>query len=259
MFDTARALAIPFMAGSSVPLAERRPALEIPPGSRFQSAVSIHGGPVESYDIHGLEVLCSMVEDRKGGEAGVRSVEFLSGAGLWSAAERGAWSIELADAAMAAELGPGTPSLRKLLEQPAFQAPPHGILVTFADGLRAMVLKVGSSSTRWNFAARLADRSRLAATSFYVGPWQNRNLFKALSHAIQTHFRERRAPYPVERTLLTTGVLDAAMDSRQQNRPIDTPHLAIRYTPRDFRAMRENGESWKIITEGTPEPPGIAR
>src|SRR5436305_380678 len=91
---------------------------------------------------------------------------------------------------------------------------PHGILVTYRDGLRAVMLKVGSSSTRWNFACRLEGEESPRATSFYVGPWDNRCLFKALSHAIQTHFRERRPPYPVERTLLTTGILDAAMDSR---------------------------------------------
>ena len=96
------------------------------------------------------------------------------------------------------------------------------------------------------------------ATSFYVGPWENRNLFKALSHAIQTHIREKRAPYPVERTLLVTGMLAAAMDSRfEQHKLVPTPHLNITYQPRDFRAMREMGASWKIITEDLPQPIGI--
>ncbi|HHK42149.1 MAG TPA: hypothetical protein ENJ50_07005, partial [Planctomycetaceae bacterium] len=85
--------------------------------------------------------------------------------------------------------------------------------------------------------------------------WNNRNLFKALSHAIQTHFRRREAPYPVERTLLVTGILDAAMDSRvQSGKWLETPHLAWRYTPKDFRAMREMGATWKRIPPGTPEP-----
>ena len=95
-------------------------------------------------------------------------------------------------------------------------------------------------------------------TSFYVGPWQNRNLFKALAHAIQTHFRDRRAPYPVERTLLTTGALAAAMDSRfEGGRALDTPHLYVAYKTRDFYKMRELGASWKMITEDLPEPKGI--
>ncbi len=81
-----------------------------------------------------------------------------------------------------------------------------------------------------------------------------------LSHAIQTHFRQGQAPYPVERTLLTTGVLDAAMDSRlASGRLIQTPQLAVAYAPRDYRAMREMGATWKIITEDTPEPEGIEK
>src|SRR5262249_18192260 len=95
------------------------------------------------------------------------------------------------------------------------------------------------------------------ATSYYVGPWQNRNLFKALSHAIQTFFRARKAPYPVERTLLVSGILDAAMDSRLAGKRVDTPQLDVAYAPVDFRAMREMGPPWKTITEDMPAPPGI--
>ena len=107
---------------------------------------------------------------------------------------------------------------------------------------------------------RLPHRGRATTTvcRFYVGPWQNRNLFKALSHAIQTHFREGESPYPVERTLLTTGIVAAAMDSRfESGRALETPHLDVAYAPKDFRAMREMGASWKIITEDVPQPPGI--
>jgi hypothetical protein len=259
MADTARRLKVPLMAGSSVPLAERRPPLELSEGSVLRSAVSIHGGPLESYDFHGLEVLQSLVEARRGGETGVAEVRFLDGEALWEAAEAGLWSPSLADAAMAAELGPGKPPIRELLRTPPFErVPPHGILVTYRDGLRAIVLKAGSSSTRWNFACSLEGHASPRATSFYVGPWDNRCLFKALAHAIQVHFRDRRGPYPVERTLLTTGVLDAAMDSRSRGgRPVETPHLAIAYQPADFRALREMGATWKILTPDTPQPRGI--
>ena len=74
MYDTAKRHQIPFLAGSSVPLAQRRPALDLPNDLAMEEAVSIHGGPLESYDFHGLEVLQSMVEHRKGGETGIRSV-----------------------------------------------------------------------------------------------------------------------------------------------------------------------------------------
>ena len=264
MYDTARSLKIPFMAGSSVPLAQRRPPMEIPRGARITEAVSIHSGPVESYDFHGLEVLQAMVEFRHSAERGVSQVQFLQGDALWKTASDGLWSPELAQAALATDVPVPNASAPDLIRPPRNSdsvAPfvHHGILVRYRDGLRAIVLGVGTGGgIKWHFGCRIAGEPNPRLTSFYVGPWQNRNLFKALAHAIQAHFRERRAPYPVERTLLTTGALAAAMDSRfQGGRLVNTPHLAIRYKARDFRPMREMGETWRILTEDIPQPPGI--
>jgi hypothetical protein len=260
MVDTARAMHMPLMAGSSVPLAERRPPLELPAKAGIEQAVSIHGGGVESYDFHALEVLQSLVEARHGGETGVDQVQFLTTDALWKAAEEGQWSVDLATAAMAAELGADHDLTRHVASRGkhAPDTPTHGILLHYRDGLSAMALKVGNSATRWNFACQLAGEDAPRATSFNVGPWENRNLFKALSHAIQTHFRQGHAPYPVERTLLVSGILDAAMDSRiAGDMPLKTPWLDVAYQPQDFRAMRETGASWKIITDDTPQHEGI--
>lgn len=259
MMQVARELKIPFMAGSSVPLAQRRPVLELPPEAAIEEAISIHSGPVDSYDFHALEVLQSMVEARKGGETGVREIQMLEGDAVWKAAEEGRWSYPLAEAAMKAQAGRDVGRLQEFIE-PADgkQHPVHAILITYRDGLKATILRLGKIPTRWCFACRLAGDPEIKATSFYVGPWENRNLFKALAHAIQTHIREKQAPYPVERTYLVTGMLAAAMDSRfEQHKAVGTPHLDLAYQPKDFKALREMGESWKIITEDMPQPAGI--
>jgi hypothetical protein len=272
MVRTARQFGIPLMAGSSVPLAERRPAIEIPEDAEIAEAIAIHAGGVEVYDFHGLEVLQSFVESRSAGETGIGRVEFLDADAIWQAADEGRWSVALAEAAIAAELGDAArPNITRpklpndsATKDPRQLAITHGILITYTDGLRGAVLQVGHSSNRWNFACRLKqatpapvgsnpEKDQLLATALFNGPWGNRCLFKALSHAVQHLFINGRPPYPVERTLLVSGALDAAMTSRQRKEPVETPELQFGYQSGDWREFRELGGSWKVITKETPE------
>jgi hypothetical protein len=176
---------------------------------------------------------------------GVASVEFLTGEAMWKAADAGRWSVPLAKAAMAAELGDKVGDLRDPVGRE--KATPHVLLLAYKDGLKGTVLKLGQNSNRWNLAVKLKNRAEPLGTRVFNGPWGNRNLFMALSHAIQSFFRTGEAPYPVERTLLASGVVDAAMHSAADGRAVATPHLELRYAAKDFTAYRETGESWKIV------------
>jgi hypothetical protein len=259
MYEAARRLKIPLMAGSSVPLAERRPPLELKE-PKIKQAVSIHAGPYEIYDFHAFEVLQSMVETRAGGESGVKSVQYLSADELWASAERGEWDVKLAEAALATELGKDMPPLKELMETPEMKLQePYGLLIEYVDGLRAVTLRLGKVSNRFLYAHRLADDS-IEATRFYGGPWENRNLFKALSHAIQSHFRGEEPHYPLERTLLTTVMTAAMVRSKAaKGKVIDRQELQVAYKSGDWSALRERGETWKILTEEMPQPRGITR
>jgi hypothetical protein len=254
MYATARELKLPFMAGSSVPLATRRPAFELPANARLTKAVAVHGGPLESYDFHGIELLQSIVEARAGGETGVSAVEFFTGEALDRLLTDEGWR-PLVDAALIAELGKIPDKLGEVGEENA--DPPHALRLHYKDGLQGLVVRVGRSATRWNVAVQLAGENQPRATAYYVGPWQNRNLFKALSHAIQEFCRTATSPYPVERTLLATGILEAVLRARRDGRRLTTPDLEIAYAPIDFRAMREMGDTWKIVTPEVPQPPDI--
>jgi hypothetical protein len=255
MFDTAQRLKIPLMAGSSVPLAERRPPIELPAGAVVEEAISIHGGGIESYDFHALEVMQSLLEFRRGGETGVKEVQLLTGDACQQAARQGRWSNDLLLAAMNAERNANFPRQSGGRFPPEPFVPRHAVLVTYKDGTRGTALTIGNSSDRWNFACRLQGQKEPLATAFCNGPWGNRNLFCALSGAVAHFFRTRQAPYPVERTLLVSGVLDAAMHSHHDGgRAVATPHLEFAYPAQDFSAFRETGESWKVITVDTPEP-----
>lgn len=271
MYDAACAHGIPLLAGSSVPLAQRVPPLDLPAGAEIEEAVAIHGGGLESYDFHGLELLQSFVEFRCGGETGVARVELLTGDALAQAQAHGRWSQALAESALHAERAlhavrqeRPTAGIAAWPRQPPEPTAAHALMVTYTDGLKGTVLKIGSDGNRWNFACRLKGEQEPRATALFNSPWGNRGLFKALSHAIQHLFVTGQAPYPVERTLLVSGVLDAAMHSHAAGgKAIETPHLEFRYQPRDFAAFRENGDSWKIITDKSAQPvefsPGDAR
>ncbi len=261
MYDVSRSYGIPLMAGSSVPLASRQPSLTLPASAEIEEAVAIHGGGIEGYDFHGLELLQSFVESRRGGETGISSVELLEGDALMQAAKNGRWSRDLADAAMQAERTLNEPmrGLGKNLGKGDIPTEPsHGLLLTYRDGLRGTVLKYGTSSNRWNFACRVKGEPQIQATAMFNGPWGNRNLFKALSHSVQHFFRTGRPPYPVERTLLVSGVLDAAMWSHElKGCRIDTPNLEWCYSPTDFLEFRETGASWQVLTRDTLEEKGF--
>ena len=57
------------------------------------------------------------------------------------------------------------------------------------------------------------------------------NYFDALTFNIEKMLETGKPPYPVQRTLLTTGVLDALMEShaRRDDR-VETPDLDVKYT-----------------------------
>src|SRR5439155_6779992 len=100
MYDKALELFVPLLAGSSVPLAWRRPPLKLQRGCELVEAVQVGYGPFEGYGFHALEGLQCLAERRKGGETGVKSVQCLQGEAMWKALDAGRWSKDLLEAAL---------------------------------------------------------------------------------------------------------------------------------------------------------------
>ena len=237
MYDAARKRFIPFMAGSSLPVTWRVPPLKLPIGCRITEALALGYGGTESYGFHTLETLQCMVERRRGGETGVARVQYLTGEAMWKALDQGRWSRPLLEAGIARLPAKAKGDYRQM----CLRDKSAGVfLIDYRDGLRAAAVLLNGfvyegGSGAFGFAVRLADRADPLATHFYL---ENRDPFghfgylvRAIDHMIQTG----HPAYPVERTLLTTGILDAIMTSRhEKGRPIDTPHLAIRYQPTDW-------------------------
>ena len=56
VYDTAREMGIPFMAGSSMPMTVRVPPMRVPSGAEIEEIVVVAHGGIESYGFHALEI-----------------------------------------------------------------------------------------------------------------------------------------------------------------------------------------------------------
>jgi hypothetical protein len=241
MYDTSHRLGFPFMAGSSLPVTWRTPSLEMPHGSTVREAVCVGYGGLDSYDFHALETLQCMVERRKGGESGVKWVRAYRGEDFWKAHQEGIWSKDLVESALCRShtLKPSRPGfndifptlddMRRLIKDPAAYHYEH------ADGVKCTMMLMSGLVEDFNFAARIDGRAQPFSTQMYLPMPPARtslaNFFSPLVNGMEKMFLTGRPTYPVERTLLTTGLTAAGMESLYRKQRYDTPHLHIAYQP----------------------------
>jgi hypothetical protein len=250
MYDRSRELFIPFMAGSSVPVLWRRPPLQLQKNCELTGAVAIGYGPMEGYGFHALEGLQCMVERRRGGETGVKAVQFLDGKAMWRAQDQGRWSRPILEAGLALMPAHATGDYRKVTAQ---NDDAGVFLIEYRDGFQAAVAMMNGYAYEGDggaflFAGQLKGEAKPVATLFYCQMLEPFGHFIHQLKAIDSMIQTGHAVIPIERTLLTTGILDAIMTSRaEKGRRIETPHLAIRYQPTD----------WPFATD--PVPPLIKR
>jgi hypothetical protein len=239
MYEVSRELDFPFMAGSSLPVTWRNPAIDMPLDARIEEAMCVGYGDVDSYDFHAFETLQCMVERRAGGEAGVHWLETYSGDRFWQAHHDGLWSRDLFDACLcrshsltSARDGfnhtfPNVDEQKRLAEPLAFR-------YQHADGLPATVIMMNGLVQDFNFAARLEGMERPLSTQMYLPmppKWTTlASFFSPQVNNVEQMFLTGVPAYPVERTLLTTGLVIAGVDSLQQEGArVATPHLDISY------------------------------
>jgi hypothetical protein len=249
MYDRARELFVPLLAGSSIPVTWRRPELKLPKNADLVEAVQIGYGPSEGYGFHALEGLQCMAERRKGGETGVKSVQCVRGEEMWQAMDQGRWSREVLEAGLklveAHAAGDYRTVTGKTAEASVF-------LIEYRDGFRAAVAMLNGwiyekegDGGGFIFAGKLKGRDRPVATKFFTQQPDPFGHFTYLVKAIESLIQTSHAPYPIERTLLTTGILDAVMISKaEKGRRVETPYLDVSYQPSD----------WPFATDPIPRP-----
>jgi hypothetical protein len=235
MVGWAHELHVPLLAGSSLPVTWRRPELELPSGAAVEDALVAAYGPIEVYGFHALEALQCMVERRRGGPAGVKAVTCLTGKDVWKAGDDGRWSWDLLEAALGRSESVNPGDIRQNVGLPVQTmpaTPATAFLVEYRDGLRGTVLLLNGHVQDFTFAARLKDEPKPASCLFCLPPPPGARYFDCLVGNIEKLFETGRPPYPVERTLLTGGILDAAMESHHRRGVrIETPELDVSYVP----------------------------
>jgi hypothetical protein len=221
MYDVAREMRIPMLCGSTVPLTWRRPALEIPRGTRFAELLTTSYSDLEEHAYHAIELLQAMAERRAGGETGVARVSCRRGDDVWSAVGSGEWSPPLLEAALS----------RRVNAVPAGGTePPEAFLIRYRDGLEGAVLHVNAETRDYTFAARIQGRAEPISTCFYIQLYLH-NHWSFMVRDFEDLVLTRREPRPIERTLMANGIMLAGLESRRQGgKWIDTPELSFSYS-----------------------------
>jgi len=230
MFDWSRELDFPLIAGTSLTLTWRRPALELDLDAPVKWAVGYFYGGKEAYGYHGVEVFQSMVERRKGGETGVQSVQCIEGADAWKWSDANPWARDLLEESMRHDDTLTRGRLEDNVKKPIL------FLLRYRSGLEGVIYMLSGQTKQAGFAAEIEGKPDPAVCCFLTQwgrPWSHGN---GLSYWVEQTIAQGKEFYPPERTLLATGVIDALMDSSfEKGRKVETPHLDVRY-----RAQQES-------------------
>jgi hypothetical protein len=242
MYDMSKEMGFAYMAGSSLPVTRRIPSVEFPDGARVNEALCVCYGGIDSYDFHGLETIQGMVERRKGGETGVKWVRAYRGDKFWDACRDSVWPRELMNAALCrshtltparagfSDIFPTLDEMRKLVPDPVAYRYEH------YDGLKCTMMLMRGLVKDFNFAATLEGAAKPFSTQMYLPMPDGRttlaDFFNPLVNNMEKMFLSGKPTIPVERTLLTTGLTAAGVDSLYAGQTrVETPHLAIKYQP----------------------------
>ncbi|MFN0021552.1 MAG: hypothetical protein ACKVP0_25145 [Pirellulaceae bacterium] len=228
MVATADKLGFGMMAGSSLPVTWRHPEIEPPVGTPFTEGLACYGfdrGAQEIYFIHGLETLQCMLERRAGGETGVKSVVLLAGDAVWKAGDAGRWSWKLLEAALSRCPSHNVGPIRENVLNP------RAILIEYADGTKGTVLNLIEQVSDFAFAGSVKGVKEPISSCFYLPAPPGARFFDPLTWNIEQFFLSGgKAPYPVQRTLLTSTILDLALHSlKDSSKPVSSPALKIAY------------------------------
>ena len=240
MVDLSEELGFALAAGSSLPGTWRMPSIEMPANAPVEEMMSISIGSMDSYDFHALEAIQCMAERRQGGETGVTAVQGLQGDAVWQAMaagdwSKGGWDASLFEACLSRSqtlVQPESYSHRYPTQEQIQEwvKEPVAYRIEYVDGTRATMLLMNGLVGDFTFAARIGGQSAPLSTLFYLPPVPNVMYSAELMAKAEATFMTGKSPCPIERTLLTSGLTEACVQSASTNQQrMETPHLHVTY------------------------------
>ncbi len=249
IYDEAKRLKIPLMAGSSLPVTWRVPAADVTKGAQLRQIVGVSYHTLDAYGFHGLEVLQCLAERRAGGETGIARVRCITGDEVWTS---DLYDHDLLDQALARQkyrrmLDRGK-TLQELVKEPVLFA------IDYEDGLRTALLTLKGAVAEWSAAWRYADDTT-ASTLFALPEHRPYPGFINQVRGIEQMMHTGKPTWPAERTLLTSGTLDALLISlRDGGDWLETPHLGLSYaTVWEWSQPAQPLRGWKLPRKPRPK------
>jgi hypothetical protein len=239
MVADSKRLGFPFLAGSSLPVTRRMPAIDMPYGAELKESVCCAYGGVDSYDFHALETAQCMSERRRGGEVGIASVHAVRGPALWKILDGDDRRItrDLIVAALSRShnlpVEGGYPTDRITYDWARTALPDTlGYLMEHLDGFRTSIFL--SAIRDFNYAGYRSDTNEIASCQMYLPMPGHGSTTADFFHPLTRHIEDmvlaNRAAYPAERTLLTSGMVIGGVESLHRGQvPVPTPEMRVRY------------------------------
>lgn len=231
IYDRAKELNVSLMAGSSLPYCWRDKPLEHPIGVKIKEAVAIGYASLDAYGFHVTEILQCMIERRAGGETGVSSVEGLKGNDVWAAIDAGRISQKLVDAACDTIQGKAFGNMREIVKMP------YAVIVKYKDGTKGSIVMLDQYVNQgWAYAANTGKN--IVATEFVLDHSMSYSHFSYLSLNIQKFIVSGKPTAPIERNLLTSGIIDMGIRSLAEGKVRETPFLDMKYSAIGYEPIR---------------------
>jgi len=226
IYDTAKEKNIPMMAGSSIPGLWRYPPVDVKRGAKLKQIVGVSYHRLDTYGFHALEMVQALAERRAGGETGVVRVRTISGDAVWKAGEQKLYDRALLDEALTRLKVLRVPK-GKTLEETVPE--PVLFVIEYKDGLKAFIFTLNGPLAEWSACWQYAS-GETESTLFYTQEARPFAHFNYLLQGVEKMMFTGRPTWPVERTLMTTGLLDDLLISHANGgRPRNTPHLRFSY------------------------------